>query len=310
MERVHLSLAVVALLVLAGCTGGGAAPSTTVETTEETTTPESAQIDEVETTESTTKDESATSANDSVSQNGNEAFEENVSTVLAEMESQRNYSAGGDLDANEAIRRHVLALGDVENVTIRTTSRVEGPNRTFYSDTVTKASENRELYRTNGSILETMVRYTEGNQSYLKTVHDNETHYARLGKPNASEEAGQNVSIALITSEFRGIWFAPYEKVGTVTRNGTTLTRYEATGPGYYAEQTVGNQTVASFSATVLVDEDGLVRYFREEIVYERDGNRMTDVRTVRYVDVNATDVSRPHWLDEFEVDDDEDENE
>lgn len=155
-----------------------------------------------------------------------------------------------------------------------------------------------------------MVRHTEGNQSYLKTVRNNETHYARLGTPNVSEETSQNVSIARIVSEFRGLWFTPYEKVGTVTRNGTTFTKYEATGPGYYANGTVGNETIASFSATVLVGEDGLVRYFQEEIVYERDGNRMVDVRTVRYVDVNVTDVSRPNWLDEFEVDDDEDENE
>ena len=304
------SLAVVALLVLAGCTGGGAAPNTTVETTEETTAPESTQVDGVETTESTTKDETATSANDSVSQSGDEAFEENVSNVLAEMESQWNYSAGGDLNATEVMRRHVLALAEVESVTVRTTSRTEGPNVTFYSETVTKASENRELYRTNGPILGTIVRYTEGNRSYVKTVRDNETHYTRLGGPNMTAEARTNLSVLMAVQKFRGLWFAPYEEAGTVTRNGTTLTKYEATGPGYYTEQTVGNQTVASFSATVLVDEDGLVRYFREEIVYERDGNRTTDVRTVQYVNVNATKVQRPDWLDEFGVDDGEDEDE
>ena len=308
MARVHLSLTLAALLVLAGCTGGGTAPSTTDETTEEATTLEATQT--AGTTDSATEGETATSTNSSTLGADDEAFEENVSKVLSEMESQWNYTAGGDLDANETIRRHVLALGDVESVTIRTTSREEGGNRTYYSNSVTKATESRELYRTNGSVLGTMVRYTEGNQSYLKMVRENETHYAELGTPNVSEETSQNLSTAVIALDLLDLWLAPYEEAGTVTRNGTTLTKYEATGPGYYAEGATGNRTVASFSGTVLIDEDGLVRYFHREIVYERDGVRTTSMTTVQYVDVNATEVERPDWLDEFEDHGDEGEDE
>lgn len=310
MARVHLALALAALLVLAGCTGGGAAPSTTVETTEEATTLETTQTEEDGTTNSAIGGETTTSTDDSALGADDEAFKENVSNVLSEMGSQWNYTAGGDLDANETVRRHVLALGDVESVTIRTTSREEGGNGTYNSKSVTKATESRELYRTNGSILGKMVRYTEGNQSYLKTVRDNETHYAKIGTPNVSEAASRNLSTAMVALDFLGLWLAPYEETGTVTRNGTTLTKYEATGPGYYAEQTLGERTVASFSSTVLIDEDGLVRYFHREVVYERNGERTTSTTTVRYVAVNATDVERPDWLSEFESDGDEGEDE
>lgn len=303
MQRSNSAALIVAvLLVFAGCLGTNNPTDTT------TTVPDTTTSTLTESIGTTTTTAPVTLARDSTPEQNtalNSTAEANISRVIEQMEFLTNYSAGGDLNATRVLTRHIRALSARERVTIRKSLQsgdLQDPSR---QTIVLKETETREYYRLNASGME-MGRYTEGNDSYVKTVWNNNTSYIRTRTPDKTSRQRSNFTIMLHTVDFNGLWLAPYEKVGTVTRNGTPLTTYEATGPGYYATSIGTNTTIETFSATVSIDRNGLIRYYHERLVYETNGTRMIQERTIRYTDVGTTELHRPDWVDEVTTTDDE----
>lgn len=295
MERVHLSLALAVLLVLAGCTGGGTAPGevteTTVETTEltgtttETTAEQAPQTTAAPGLETTTGTENATLPEKDV-------FEAYGVAV--------NYSAGGDLDASNVVRSHLRALEATDRLTVSSVSRSETKNHSTVMSTHFERDGTRSLLRTEGAGMNTTIYHGE-NVSVMKTVQDGEANYLLLGDGSdgdAETDAATDPASAVVM-ELAKLQLMPYEEVGTVTRNGTTMTKYEATGPGYYASGALGDDaSVESYTSTVLVDEDGLVRLFHHEVAVERGGETVMEEVTVRYDEVGTTTVVEPDWVE------------
>ncbi|MFB6171903.1 MAG: hypothetical protein ABEJ23_05165 [Haloarculaceae archaeon] len=104
-----------------------------------------------------------------------------------------------------------------------------------------------------------------------------------------------------------------WTQTGVVERNGTTLTRYAASGRENFTDFRRGadlqpldglNESAAGASlddvnATLLVTPDGLVREFHFAFSGTRDGTPVTLQFTVRITDVGSTDAAPPDWLGE-----------
>ncbi|AUG46867.1 hypothetical protein BVU17_04785 [Haloarcula taiwanensis] len=92
---------------------------------------------------------------------------------------------------------------------------------------------------------------------------------------------------------------------GTETVDGDRVSRFEATGgnvTGFAADDAVSatvsaNGTTDSASATVLVDEDGVIRSFQYRVTTERDGQPVTVTLSLSVSQVDDTTVAEPDWL-------------
>ncbi|PSQ46172.1 hypothetical protein BRD15_09790 [Halobacteriales archaeon SW_6_65_15] len=275
MERVHCSLALAALLVLAGCIGGGPPPSEAAETTGETT--ELAGTTDVTTGQA--QQTTATGGLETTAGIENATLPEK--DVFEAYGVTMNYSAGGDLDRSSV-------------------GRSETGGRSTVVVTHYERDGNRSLLRTNATGGETAIYHGE-TVSMMKTVRDGEASYLLLGN-STDDNVETNVTTdpaSAFVVELAKLQLMPYEEVGTVTRNGTTMTKYEATGPGYYAsDELAGESSVESYTSTVLIDEDGLVRLFHQEVVVERGGETVIEETTLRFEDVGTTTVTEPEWVE------------
>lgn len=92
---------------------------------------------------------------------------------------------------------------------------------------------------------------------------------------------------------------------GTETVDGDSVSRFEATGSdvtGFAADDAVSTNvsadgTTDAASATVLVDEDGVVRSFQYRVTTDRDGRPVTVTLSVSVSKVDDTTVAEPDWL-------------
>ena len=278
------------LLLVAGCVGSTGPTDVEIQTTVEPTTNATPQTSERATTQAVSEGSAVLSVESAT----------NVSQSLSELDSTPRYDPDGDLNATKALTRHVLALGTVESVTINSTTRtVMNSNRENASVTqsLRQTSGSEEFFWMKADSVET-ARYTSGNQSYLKNVWGNETTYSRVENVSMNTNTREGLSVLLVSLEFKGLWAAPYDRTGTVTQNGETLIKYEATSPGYYAKAARGNNTLESFSGTLLVDQNGLIRAYDERIVITRDGVRMVSETSVQYTAVGTTHVQQPEWVE------------
>jgi hypothetical protein len=294
MERVHCSLALAALLVLAGCIGGGPPPSEAAETTGETT--ELAGTTDVTTGQA--QQTTATGGLETTAGIENATLPEK--DVFEAYGVTMNYSAGGGLDPSDVARSHLTALGETDRLTGSSVGRSETGGRSTVVATHYERDGNRSLLRTNATGGETAIYHGE-TVSMMKTVRDGEARYLLLGN-STDDNVETNVTTdpaSAFVVELAKLQLMPYEEVGTVTRNGTTMTKYEATGPGYYAsDELAGESSVESYTSTVLIDEDGLVRLFHQEVVVEGGGETVIEETTLRFEDVGTTTVTEPEWVE------------
>ena len=144
--------------------------------------------------------------------------------------------------------------------------------------------------------------YSNGSTTYRMWREDNESTVKKVPRyPIFNESSGYYL--------WRG-WFnndsesrlavvainATYEREGVETFQGVPVMRYEATGvdalPDWVAR---GNASsfFEDFSATLLIDADGVIRHYRYEFVYvDYQTRRITRAYTVS--DVGSTDVKKP----------------
>jgi len=92
---------------------------------------------------------------------------------------------------------------------------------------------------------------------------------------------------------------ATYERKGVETVRGVPVMRYEATGVDALEDSWAGGENASSwfedFSAVLLLDENGVIRYYEYEFVWtEYNTRRMT--KSYALSDVGSTDVEQPDW--------------
>ncbi|MFC7156376.1 hypothetical protein ACFQPA_13075 [Halomarina halobia] len=150
--------------------------------------------------------------------------------------------------------------------------------------------------------------YTEGETTYEQSKFD----------PNATDEnatytvASANDSSSFVpdpvnVTEAMGLPLTEvgnvsYERAGTDRFDGAAVTRYVADGPEAYhglPTHTSDNATLAAFSATLLVDDSGIVRLNEwSATLVDAEGAEVSFAYRHAITDVGETRVERPPWLE------------
>lgn len=92
---------------------------------------------------------------------------------------------------------------------------------------------------------------------------------------------------------------ATYERKGVETFQGVPVMRYEATGVDALSDS-IGDGNASSvfenFSATLLIDANGVIRHYHYEFVYV-DYHTPRVAQSYTISDVGSTDVEKPDWV-------------
>jgi hypothetical protein len=100
----------------------------------------------------------------------------------------------------------------------------------------------------------------------------------------------------------RGVLNATFQREGIETFDGVPVMRYEASGvealSGTYFTSGNTSDRFEGFSATLLLDEDGVVRHFAYEFQFAPvDSGPQRIAASYTVTDVGSTDVERPAWV-------------
>jgi len=159
------------------------------------------------------------------------------------------------------------------------------------------ANHSREFSRTSDAVQEVVFeRYNAGGMSYMKYGSGEESVYMAMAQDtNPFAEA---VSDAMVGE------MSDYDRKGTETFDGVTVTRYEFTDRTLWQAYGLGtvdedDVEVTDFTLVVLVDEDGLARSTSWTLVGEtEDGERVAAEWRYTLTRIGETVVAEPDWLE------------
>lgn len=160
-------------------------------------------------------------------------------------------------------------------------------------------------YASDGNVTDypTTTRYTEGDTTYERQVErtddGREVRYRKGSEPyDDSEPTPVNTTVAYTLGEIaRGVIDASaWNETGTGTYDGAPVTRYDTSGDQFAAGPEYGE---ATGGATLVVDEDGVVRYVAYRFVTVQGGERTEYVYAASYTAVGNTTVEEPAWTDQ-----------
>lgn len=270
--RIVAAILVALLVVFAGCTGtGGEGPD-----------PASGDTDDMETT---TETADSTSAPD-------------------------DDGDGDDADPTPSGDGDDAVLGDPAGILTDAQSFTAGWTYSLVEDDDTQAAyeytvavdlatnRSREWSRTFDDADEVVFeRYNADGQSYVKFGSEDQALY--MVSPQETSPFEDAVSDAIVGD------FEDYERVGTETFDGVTVTRYEYSDPllwQTYGLGTVGDADdveVTDFTLAVLVDGDGLTRSVSWTLSGEEDdGTPVAGEWRYTLTKIGATTVEEPAWLE------------
>jgi hypothetical protein len=261
-RRVILVVAVAALAVLAGCTGGNG-PGTATPANNSTATPADGQSIEpvAELDASYLNNNTEAAVEDGGSYTSETAYYLYLNTTRGESESWANSTQRVDFESGQGAREAA---------------------QTFLGDQPTTTTQS--VYTANGTT------YQRLNNS-LGVSYDLQTGDGGTVRPvNLTSFQG---NYTFLTSSFA------YEANGTETVDGTTTVRYSSTNltdDSYFVSSE--DATVSDASSTLYVD-DGVVR--RASISYNvtaTTGSSATDL-TISLTDIGSTTVQEPDWVDD-----------
>ncbi|ELZ27637.1 hypothetical protein C475_06945 [Halosimplex carlsbadense 2-9-1] len=153
-----------------------------------------------------------------------------------------------------------------------------GGNVTYYSN----GNTTYEMWREDG---ETTVRPAFGFAVF------NESNEEYLWRGFFNNATGNQHDFAAIDATF--------EREGVETFRGRPVMRYEAAGLDALADSWASGENVSSwfeeFSATILIDEDGVIRHYEYDFVWTEYATRRV-TKSYTLSDVGSTDVERPGW--------------
>lgn len=189
-----------------------------------------------------------------------------------------------------------------QNVTYRNeTSRIlVEPTASQYLAHYTYSGESSLLR--NGSI------YSNGSEAYWLSYVDGGTDVSTVPTPSVFDESrDQYLWQYWFDSDVARLQHAAidadFERRGIETFRGDPVMRYEATGVDALSETVLWDENASeqfeAFSATLLLDDDGVVRHFEYELVFSATDSAPRRERAVSYTltDVGSTDVEKPEWV-------------
>lgn len=149
--------------------------------------------------------------------------------------------------------------------------------------------------------LPTTTRYTEGGTTYERQVErtggGTETSYRKGSEPYADSDpqpVNETVAYTLGRIARDVIDTSAWNRTGTGQLEGVDVTRYDTSG-GRFA---VSMAPDARGAATVVVDDDGVIRYVTYRFVAASGSERTEYVYEAAYTDVGSTTVEEPAWTD------------
>lgn len=226
-------------------------------------------------------------------------------------------SSGFDAGAIE--RGHFETLSDssfTTSLSFQLSTVRDGENRSvFINRTVAidresdRSLASGELVQASGDTLATTTYTADGTTAERRVLSRGEeemTDYRSASPPYDGPVQPVNESSVIDRSLLQSLGSdINWTSAGTETVDGDSVSRFEATGSnvtGFAADDAVSttvsaNGTTNSASATVLVDEDGVVRAFQYRVSTERDGQPVTVSLSLSVSQVDDTSVAEPDWL-------------
>jgi hypothetical protein len=207
-----------------------------------------------------------------------------------------DYPAASGIGADQ-IDVHASALANT-SFTATVQTNVSGSQASFNSTTTAKIDPADDQYlQASHSGFGDQTRYTDGDTTYERSEFGNETQVSRSDRPvNVTSVRRGGQILSLFVSEN-----VTYSEAGTETFDGDEVMAYEAEGVDALSDElldsTSENASITDFSATVLVDGDGVIRSYQLEYVVEQDGETQELSYVAEITDVGSTDVEEPAWV-------------
>jgi len=149
--------------------------------------------------------------------------------------------------------------------------------------------------------LPTTTRYTDGGRTYERRVERTgdgvEVAYREGAEPYGEDDPRPvNRTVAYTLGEIARavVDGSAWNRTGRGQFDGVAVTRYDAAGERFGVE----GADAAEGSATLVVDEDGVVRYVAYRFAVDAGGERTAYVYEAAYAGVGSTTVSEPDWTD------------
>jgi hypothetical protein len=153
-----------------------------------------------------------------------------------------------------------------------------------------------ETYYADGTV------YKQNQLAFSRTTYSiSQGSFQSYTGVNPSGKVSINGADSEIATQFKTANFSGAKQV---TRNGETLFRYEASSVNnsdpFLFNDSLTNPSVDEFNATLLVDQEGIIKSFGYSITYTPAGGTQRTL-TVRYqtTDIGSTTIEKPDWLDE-----------
>lgn len=301
-------IAVVALVVLAGCSGLAPGGNSAGNGTTATQTTSAATDTPTQTATTTASDEAPTATSTAGStQTATTTGTPQTTTQTTTGNGTQSgmfppgYAASGITNPQRAIEHHRAALSTSGSYTL--TLILNTTKRQFFLVRHINLT-NKRAYTTLNATLRSgigvsIARYQNATTRYTKTTLPflNRSRYNITQQPFAFNDSNKSAGRATLLSN---VSFGGAERV---THNGTTLLRYESTelqNAKPFLPLLATNATVNKFNATILVTKEGIIRSLSYSITYTTaSGKQKTTTVTARLSRIGTTSVEEPAWLDE-----------
>jgi hypothetical protein len=155
------------------------------------------------------------------------------------------------------------------------------------------AADNEALTTLTGGERGTLTAYSDGSTKYFRIENESGTEYGtadpgdRIADTGPGNVTGEGVLRAILE---RGT----FEATGVLTRDGTELVRYNLTELTTDQDIDVGERT---FEGSLLIDSDGVIHEADISVSVESEsGFTFADESHVEFTDIGNTTVEEPSW--------------
>lgn len=338
-HRPSFAIVLVAVVVLAGCSGGipftddsssanetttdsvatTQPPATDTRTTREPTpTPTTATTGEPTPTPTPTNTEQPSTVTTTTSATQTATTTSTTAVNGTEANSVTfppGYSASGITNPKRAFENHLSEFFSLESFTHSGEFFLVKPGiRVSFISHVNVAEKQAYSVIDKPKVSEytKVSSYITGNTYYVATFSNKSVVEYRVGHTPFKSVMSSYIRSNLYNRILELFKYVEYGDAERITRGGEVLLRYESTKPlnatklvpvtalKFPANTTKLNATINAFNATVLVDTDGLIHLATYSVTYTKPGGkRVTTNRTFRVTHINTTTVEKPAWLDE-----------
>ncbi|WP_436923275.1 DUF7537 family lipoprotein [Halosimplex amylolyticum] len=211
--------------------------------------------------------------------------------------------------------RHATAMGNtsftlttVKNRTDRVlhTSEEDFKHMNDTGRILAEPGDSQYLVHTTGYFSGNGSTYSNGSAEYVFSRENDWTEVQNLSPVSVFNESSDRYLWRGLFSNDTGMQLdhaaidATFEREGVETFQEVPVMRYEATGVNALSDSWAGGENASSwyeeFSATLLLDEDGVIRHYEYEFVWSEYQTRRVS-RSYTLSDVGSTDVEKPEWV-------------